>query len=308
MAATCASLPGAQCSLGVRATNVETLPRGGDVFSILSAAEGVRRSMNALSSRARVYRHPLQVRITHWVAALALGALAMSGMQIFNAHPSLYASDASRFAHPVITFGAQQTAQGEPIGYVQIGSLRVKTTHVFGYGPDGMGGEEERAFPSWATIPAYRDLADGRRWHFFFAWVLMLCAVVYAWWAFRLWPSRSDVHDLPHTLATHLAPWKLPRSAALNPLQKIAYFGVVFVLVPIIVVSGLALSPSLDAHFHWLPAMFGGRQFARIWHFGGMIALMAFFAGHLTMVAITGLGNNLRSMITGWYSTSEKSS
>ena len=257
----------------------------------------------------RVYRHPLPVRLTHWLAALALGVLAMSGMQIFNAHPALYASDASTFDHPVMLIGAEDAPDGHTIGFVEIGTWRVNATGVLGFGPDGMGSESVRAFPSWATIPAYRSLAQGRRWHIFFAWVLVICALVYAAWALRLWPSRRDLRDLPHAVRLHLIPWRVPQELTLNPLQKTTYFLVVFIVAPIVVLSGLALSPALDAHAHWLPAMFGGRQFARLWHFAGMIALMAFFVGHLLMVALTGLINNLRSMITGWFvvrSTGEK--
>src|SRR6202022_4680349 len=183
--------------------------------------------------KTRLFRHPLPVRVTHWLSALALGVLAMSGMQIFNAHPALYASDASQFDRPVEKFGADRSPDGAPVGYGDLGGVRVNTTHVFGYGPDGMGGESERAFPSWATIPAYQDLADGRRWHIFFAWVLVICAALYAYWALRLWPSRSDLRELPQTLKSHLIPWKLPRSPVLNPLQKISYFGIVFVVAPI---------------------------------------------------------------------------
>jgi len=253
------------------------------------------------TARTRVYRHPLPVRLTHWMAALALGVLAMSGMQIFNAHPALYASDASTFDHPLMRFGADLAPDGEMVGYVTIGSLRMNTTGVFGYGPDGMGGQAERAFPSWLTIPAYQDLADGRRWHIFFAWVLVICAAVYAVWALRLRPTRRDLRELPQALRTHLIPWRVPQTAELNPLQKLTYFAVVFVVAPVVVISGLALSPAMDAHFHWLPQMFGGRQFARIWHFAGMIALMAFFAVHVLMVTTTGLVNNLRSMLSGWF-------
>jgi thiosulfate reductase cytochrome b subunit len=249
----------------------------------------------------RVYRHPLAVRVTHWIAALSLGILAMSGMQIFNAHPALYASDASTFGHPVFSIGADESPDGQATGYVQIGSLRVNTTGVLGYGPDGMGGLAARAFPSWATIPAYQALADGRRWHIFFAWVLVICAIVYAAWAFSLWPNRRDLRELPSTLRKHLLPWRVPQAAQLNPLQKLTYFVIVFIVAPIVVLSGLALSPAIDAHAHWLPQLFGGRQFARIWHFAGMVGLMAFFVVHLMMVALTGLFNNLRSMITGWF-------
>lgn len=252
------------------------------------------------TSSTRIYRHPLVVRVTHWVTALALFTLAMSGMQIFNAHPSLYASDASNFKHPVLTISAALTPDAQEYGYVQIGGWRIKTTGFLGFGPDGMGGTGERAFPPWATIPYYRDLADGRRWHIFFAWVFVLCALFYAPWAIKLFPTWGDVRALPRTLKEHLLPWRVPASPKLNALQKISYFAIVFVIAPIIILSGLALSPAIDSWFHWLPQIFGGRQFARIWHFGAMIALMGFFVVHIFMVAITGLWNNLRSMISGW--------
>jgi thiosulfate reductase cytochrome b subunit len=249
---------------------------------------------------SRVYRHPLLVRVTHWVTALALIVLAMSGMQIFNAHPALYASDASQFNHPIFSIQAALSPTAQDVGYVQIGPWRINTTGVLGFGPDGMGGMSPRAFPAWATIPTYQDLADGRRWHIFFAWIFGLCALVYARWAIALLPTRADVRDLPRALREHLVPWRVAASAKLNPLQKFSYFGIVFIVAPIVIVSGMALSPAIDAHAHWLTQMFGGRQFARIWHFGAMLALMAFFVVHLIMVALTGLVNNLRSMITGW--------
>jgi thiosulfate reductase cytochrome b subunit len=249
--------------------------------------------------KQRVYRHPAAVRIAHWVSALALVILAMSGMQIFNAHPALYASDASTFGRPALAIEGMESTDG-PQGWVQIGSRRIYTTHVLGYGPNGQGDESVRAFPSWATIPGPQDLADGRRWHLFFAWVFVLCALVYARWAIHLWPSIADLRGLPAALKAHLAPWKVKAQTHLNPIQKLSYFGVVFVLAPVVILSGLALGPSVDAWAPWLPAAFGGRQFARIWHFAGMFALMGFFGVHVLMVALTGLWNNLRSMITGW--------
>lgn len=250
----------------------------------------------------RIYRHPLVVRLTHWLVFLALIVLAMSGMQIFDAHPALYASDASKFGHAVLAIdGTTDPNTLQPYGYVQVGNRRLTTTHFLGYTSDGMGGEEPRAFPGWATIPSYRDLADGRRWHFLFAWVFVLCALAYAWFARRLIPSKQDWRALPRAIRTHLLPWRVKAQAEYNPLQKFGYFGVVFVLAPLMIVSGLALSPAIDAWTPWLPAILGGRQFARIWHFAGMIGLIAFFIGHVAMVAITGLWNNLRSMVTGWF-------
>jgi len=252
-----------------------------------------------------VYRHPAVVRWTHWIVALALLVLTMSGLQIFMAHAALYPSDASTFAHPALSIYADVSGAGEPIGHLQIGPLVITTTHLLGWTSDGQGGEGARAFPSWATIPAYRDLADGRRWHIFFAWILGLCALVYAFWALRLIPNKREVRELPEALKEHALPWKVKAEAHYNPLQKIAYFSAVFLLVPLVIVSGLALSPAVDAWAPWLPALLGGRQFARIWHFVGMFGIIGFFLGHVAMVAITGLWNNLRAMITGWFTIAE---
>ncbi|HME82682.1 MAG TPA: cytochrome b/b6 domain-containing protein [Candidatus Eremiobacteraceae bacterium] len=253
----------------------------------------------------RVYRHPIVVRITHWVVALAILILTMSGLQIFMAHPALYASDASKFDAPVFSIYSEMDNAGNPVGKLQIGSKVITTTGLLGWTSDGMGGEASRAFPAWATIPAYRALADGRRWHIFFAWVLGLCAILYAVWAFKLVPTKTEIRELPEALKEHALPWKVKATAHYNPLQKIAYFGVVFMLVPLAIVSGLALSPSFDAWAPWVPALLGGRQFARLWHFVAMWGIIGFFIGHFMMVALTGFWNNLRAMITGWFAVEE---
>ena len=92
-----------------------------------------------------------------------------------------------------------------------------------------------------------------------------------------------------------------PQEGEYNPLQKMAYTGVFFFLTPLIFLSGFAMSPQLDAAFNWLPAMFGGRQSARTVHFL-LTFLFAFFTfGHVVMVMTTGVINNMRSIITGWY-------
>jgi thiosulfate reductase cytochrome b subunit len=80
---------------------------------------------------------------------------------------------------------------------------------------------------------------------------------------------------------------------------------VLFVLFPLLIITGLALSPGVDAAFPWLTVILGGRQFARTWHFTLMALLLVYFATHLTLVLTTGMWNNIRSMITGWYTLQE---
>jgi thiosulfate reductase cytochrome b subunit len=166
-----------------------------------------------------------------------------------------------------------------------------------------------------ATIPAYQDLADGRRWHFFFAWVAVAC------WAAWLISSAikgnlremvlrpSDLPKLWPMQAYYLRLRKNPPPHGLyNPLQKAAYTTIAFVIAPFIVLTGLALSPGIDAIAHPLTLLLGGRQFARLWHFIAMLLLLAFFAIHTFQVATQGVVNQMRSMITGWYRLSDHES
>jgi hypothetical protein len=92
-----------------------------------------------------------------------------------------------------------------------------------------------------------------------------------------------------------------PQEGEYNPLQKMAYTGVFVILTPLVFLSGLAMSPQLNVAFHWLPAIFGGRQAARSVHFVLAFGFVLFTFGHVFMVLTTGVLNNMRSIVTGWY-------
>ena len=244
------------------------------------------------------------MRLTHWLFFIAFLALISSGLQIFNAAPYLDASDHTSPQHRVLEIASPR----DGVGTVTIFGRTFTTSGWLGWGPDGMGGSSARAFPSWSTIPAYQDLASGRRWHLFFAWVMAGCGVLYIVWGL----ARSDLRQLvlrPRDVRK-IVPMQLyylrlrkdaPPHGKYNPLQKTAYTLVLFVFAPLIVLSGLALSPGFDAAVPWLVHGLGGRQFARLWHFVAMLALIGFFLTHLALVLSTGLFNHLRSMVTGWY-------
>jgi thiosulfate reductase cytochrome b subunit len=177
-----------------------------------------------------------------------------------------------------------------------------------GYTDDGAGGQEARAFPGAVTLPGEQDLADGRVWHFFFGWVLTLAIVVYL----VAGAIRKDLRelilrpsDLPKLLPMQLYYFRLrkepPPHGKYNPLQKAAYTVVLFVFIPLIVLTGLALSPGFDALTGPLIQVFGGRQFARTWHFTLMTILILYFCVHMLLVFSTGPWNNIKSMITGNY-------
>ena len=260
----------------------------------------------------RVYRHSIVARVTHWLWVLAMLVLVMSGLQIFNAAPYLDASDKSDPARRVLSFDAHRAADGTPVGTVTLLGHTFTTTHVFGYTDDGMGGESARAFPGALTLPATQNLAAGRVWHFFFGWVLTLALAAYLIGG----AVRKDLRelllrpsDLPKLLPMQLYYLRLrkapPPHGTYNPLQKAAYTGVLFVFIPLIVLTGLALSPGVDALSGPLVWVLGGRQFARTWHFALMSILIGYFCVHMVLVFSTGAWNNIKSMITGWYRLKE---
>ncbi|MBV8725404.1 MAG: cytochrome b/b6 domain-containing protein [Candidatus Eremiobacteraeota bacterium] len=254
--------------------------------------------------RSWIYRYPLLVRISHWVWFVAFFVLVGSGLQIFNASPNLDASDKSDPARRVLAIGSPSDGHGTTTLF----GRTFTTTGWLGWTSDGMGGRGAHAFPAWTTIPGYQDLSGGRRWHLFFAWIAALCWLV---WlvvsAFRgkLRDMVLRVSDVPKLWPMQAYYLKLraqpPPYGIYNPLQKAAYTAVLFVIAPLVVITGLALSPGIDAIAHPLTAIFGGRQFARLWHFAGMLVLLAFFALHVFQVFTQGLANQMRSMITGWY-------
>lgn len=255
-----------------------------------------------------IYRYALLTRVSHWVWAIAFAVLVGSGLQIFNASPNLDASDKSDATHRVLAIASP----AEGVGTTTLFGRTFVTTGWLGWTGDGMGSRGAHAFPAWLTIPGYQDLADGRRWHLFFAWVAVVCWLAWLISAAikgnlreivlrpsdlpKLWPMQAYYLRLRKTPPPH---------GTYNPLQKAAYTAILFVLAPLVVLTGLALSPGIDAIAHPLTAVFGGRQFARLWHFAGMLALLAFFAIHVIQVATQGVLNQMRSMITGWYRLGE---
>jgi thiosulfate reductase cytochrome b subunit len=263
------------------------------------------------SGSTLIYRHSALVRVTHWVNVVCLGILLLSGLQIFNAHPALYWGQYGADYDPSsVSISAVQ--DGDALqGVTRIGSLAITTTGFLGV--SNVDGQlTARAFPSWLTIPSYQDLAAGRRWHFFFAWFFVINGVVYLLHSLVAGHFRRDLkltrgqltlRHLVQEIADH-ARLRFPegrQARHYNALQKLAYLSVIFLILPLMVATGLTMSPGIDAAFPWLLDLFGGRQSARTIHFITATALVGFVVIHVFMVLASGTWNNMRSMITGHY-------
>jgi thiosulfate reductase cytochrome b subunit len=256
-----------------------------------------------------IYRHAGVVRATHWVNVVVLLVLLMSGLQIFNAHPALYLGSKSNFDDPVMAMRPMKHGD-EVFGVTTIAGWQFDTTGVFGLVKDPDGSLEVRGFPWDVTLPGHRDLATGRRWHFFFAWLFVINGLIYLIWSLAsghlrrdLAPSGSELKHIGSSISEHLR-LRFPQGEEAkhyNVLQKLAYLSVALVLLPLMLLTGLAMSPGMDAGYPFLLDMFGGRQSARTVHFVAATGIVLFVLVHLVMVLLSGVWNNLRSMITGRY-------
>ena len=256
------------------------------------------------------YRHALAVRVMHWINVIALAVLLASGLNIFSSHPALYWGKSSYTGSgPIFQIGARETDEADMIGVTRIFGHEFDTTGVLGAATN----EEEvvaRTFPEWLTLPSFRWLAMARRWHFFFAWVFVLNGLCYVAYSIAsrhlsrdLAPSGSDWRSIGRSIIDHLR-FKHPTGEAAkryNVLQKLAYLAVIFVVLPLVVLMGFAMSPRLDAAIPGWVDLFGGRQSARTIHFILAWLLVAFVLVHVFEVIVSGFWNHLRSMITGRY-------
>jgi thiosulfate reductase cytochrome b subunit len=262
-----------------------------------------------------VPRHAVITRLTHWINAICLGFLLLSGLQIFNAWPSLYWGQYGADGDPAFLSIGASREQGQLRGYLRVGDAAVPTTGVLGVSrADGQ--PAERAFPAWLTLPSFQDLAAGRRWHFFFAWGFAINGAVYLLYSLLsghlrrdLAPRRAELspRHLWHEIVAH-ARLRFPKGEEArhyNVLQKLSYAGVAVILLPLMVLTGLTMSPGMNAVAPFLLDLFGGRQSARTIHFITASLVVLFVPVHLAMVLLSGVWNNLRSMVTGRYAIEE---
>jgi thiosulfate reductase cytochrome b subunit len=214
-----------------------------------------------------IYRHRLGVRISHWVNALAFCFLVVSGIGILMAHPALY------------------------------------------WGNDGY--YDETAWLTMSFLKA-EDLTSnwGRNYHFLFAWVFVINGLIYLLsnllnrhFRSNLLPTREQL-TVTHIMADIRDHLRFQSHAGgparqYNFLQKFFYLLVIFVLCPLIVLSGLSMSPAITSVIPELLDLFGGRQSGRSIHFISTSLLVVFFIAHIVQVILYGFVKETRAMITG---------
>lgn len=251
-------------------------------------------------------RHRLSTRLWHWINALSLIVLLMSGLMIFNAHPRLYWGQYGANSDPA---WLQIGSQGER-GYLRVADRQYDMTGILGVWKDGEGAIKKRAFPHWITIPSNYDLAVGRRWHLAFAWVFAFSLLVFLLRSLFNGHIYRDLHirrgewSLKHIwndIKQH-ARLRFPtgkESLKYSILQKLSYAAIIFIALPLMIFTGLSMSPGMNTAWPWLLDIFGGRQSARSIHFICCFFLVGFFLVHMVMVLLAGPINEVRSMITG---------
>jgi thiosulfate reductase cytochrome b subunit len=262
--------------------------------------------------REVIHRHSLAVRLTHWINVLCLALLLMSGLAIFNAHPALYWGHTGHVGMPFLLAVGSKSDNGRAVGITRVADMDFDTTGVLGVSYDTNGRAQRRAFPTWLTLPSNAALALARDWHFLLAWLFVLNGVVYLGFGLISGHVRRDLLPNADQLqARHVLTeiWnhlrlRSPRGEAdrrYNVLQKFSYLLVVFGLLPVMLLSGLTMSPAVTAAAPVLFDLFGGRQSARTIHFITANLLVLFVLVHVLQVLVSGAFNRMRAMLTGRY-------
>jgi thiosulfate reductase cytochrome b subunit len=251
----------------------------------VSSAE--RRSDGASS------RHTVWVRLCHWILTASVLTLAFSGYVILMVHPRLYWGEVGNDLTPALI------------------ELPISRNHQHGGWttpkPFAAGAGAAAPVSASRTFEIFNQNGWGRSLHFLAAWCLVVPGLVYllrglAGGHFRahLWPAAGEL--APRAVGRHVVDhlrWRIPPATGgprYNVLQKIAYTSVVFAGAPLMVLTGLAMSPAIGAALPWLPGLFGGFQSARTIHFFAFVGLVLFLLGHVVMVVASGFRTQMRAM------------
>ena len=228
---------------------------------------------------------PVWLVATHFLNILFLTLLARSGMEVLSAFPKLYLRDACVPGGELVRFS--------------------KKTFAAERHPKWSSLEEEESWSSIIALPGRKNLGLGRHWHLLTVEFWVLTGIVYVALLFasgewrRLIPTDwATIPDAARAMATYLSGHiaEPPPGSPYNALQQLAYFAVVFILAPLQIATGAAMSPAVIARFPWLPRLFGSRQAARTLHFAGLCAFGLFALVHTVMVVLHGLPEELAAI------------
>jgi DMSO/TMAO reductase YedYZ molybdopterin-dependent catalytic subunit/thiosulfate reductase cytochrome b subunit len=231
---------------------------------------------------------PWWLRLSHWVNFFFLVTLIRSGLSILADHPRLYWNNGC-------TPGSE---------WARFTPLIVPTNKVW------TAKQDARYLSPILGLPGYRHTVGiARSWHFLNVPFFLLNGVAFTVLLFstdqwkKLVPVSWQVIPDAWSVFVYYATFNMPIEPngfyQYNALQQLSYFAVVFILAPIALVSGMAMSPAIENRFHWLPKMFGNRQGARSVHFLVMLAYLGFLIIHVAMIAATGLNRNMNHIIHG---------
>jgi thiosulfate reductase cytochrome b subunit len=236
--------------------------------------------------------HARWVRVSHWILAASVLTLAVSGFVILMAHPRLYWGEAGNDLMPALI----ELPFGPNSGHVDF----IDRASIF----------QDAAGPISAnrTTEIFNENGWGRSLHFLAAWFLVVPGIVYllagivgGHFRSHIWPRSNELPRARRELFDHLR-FRIRRATGgpdYGVLQKIAYSFVVFLAAPLIVLTGLTMSPTVSAAFPILLRLFGGFQSARTIHFATFAALVLFVFVHLVMVVASGFKRQLRAMTIG---------
>jgi sulfoxide reductase catalytic subunit YedY len=242
----------------------------------------------APEAAAEPHGFPAWLRITHFVNFLFLVLLVRSGLQILMDHPRLYWN--------VHCTPGTEWARFTP---VEVPRDRIWTAK-----------EDSRYLSPWIGLPGYRHTVGmARHWHFLSVlfWVgnglaFAVLLFVDGQWK-RLVPRSWQIFPDAWAVWVHYATFHLPPEPngyyRYNALQQLTYFGVVFVLAPLAILTGPSMSPALTNRFRWYPRLPGNRQIGRSLHFLVMCAFVLFLIGHVSMVVLTGFARNMNHIVMG---------
>lgn len=266
--------------------------------------------LEPLSAKSEfVQRHALPVRLWHWLNALAVLGLLLSGFLILNVHPRLYWGNDGHNGMPALAqLTVDDAVPDAPKSSLEIGS---HTLDVSGWMGSALTFDGTRYVQFWEP-PESWHFGAFRAWHFALAWVFLVGWLLYAIYlglsrrrraGLMLGPDDLRLRRIGREFIDHLLLKRARGQAATryNSFQKFAYLAVLFVLIPVQVATGLAMSNSIDAAFPWVVEIWGGHQSARTVHFLSASLITAFLLIHLFQLFVSGFFNQMRGMITGWF-------